>query len=164
MKKKTVFVDMDGVVADFEKTLYDMFPHILHLEGEERQNEIDDVCQTKARNIFSHLELMEDAKYAFSVLNEHYDVYFLSTPMWDVPESYMDKRIWLVQHFGENVHKKLILSHNKGLCIGDYLIDDRIKNGVETFAGEHIHFGQPGFMNWKEVLAYMAKKDNWVLN
>lgn len=31
--------------------------------------------------------------------------------------------------------KSLILAHNKGLLKGDYLVDDRIQNGVDTFEG-----------------------------
>ena len=51
--------------------------------------------------------------------------------------------------------KKLILSHNKGLLLGDYLIDDRIANGVDGFKGEHIHFGTDQFPDWKSVLEYL---------
>lgn len=35
---------------------------------------------------------------------------------------------------------------------GDYLIDDRLVNGVEKFEGELIHFGSEKFKGWKEVL------------
>ncbi|GEM_PF-4512743 len=38
---------------------------------------------------------------------------------------------------------------------GDYLIDDRIKNGAGNFAGEHIHFGQDGYETWNEVIQYL---------
>jgi len=49
----------------------------------------------------------------------------------------------------------LILSHNKHLNIGDYLIDDRLANGVEKFTGEHIHFGTERFPDWQSVCDYL---------
>jgi hypothetical protein len=41
---------------------------------------------------------------------------------------------------------------------GDYLIDDRIANGVESFKGTHVHFGQPGFENWDKVIKYFENE------
>ena len=38
---------------------------------------------------------------------------------------------------------------------GDYIIDDRTKNGVSEFQGVHIHFGQPGFETWEQVVEHM---------
>ena len=155
---------MDGVLADFEKLLFKLSPEIKELTpgSDERKNAVDTFCQTEAgRRIFHDLEPIEDAIESFHLLCEHYDVYMLSTPMWCLPESYTDKRIWIERILGENAEKKLILSHNKGLLIGDYLIDDRIKHGVDEFQGEHVHFAQPGFENWKRVIEYLRKKDNW---
>jgi 5'(3')-deoxyribonucleotidase len=57
---------------------------------------------------------------------------------------------------GDTSKKKLILCHNKGLVKGDFLIDDRIANGVADFSGEHIHFGQDKFPGWKEVMTYLG--------
>jgi hypothetical protein len=86
-------------------------------------------------------------------------VYFLSTPVWDNPSSYTEKRIWIGNTFGEAAEKKLILSHNKGLFYGHYLIDDRRVNGVEEFVGEHIHFGTIPFSGWESVLTYIALQE-----
>ena len=91
---------------------------------------------------------------------EHYDVYFLSTPMWNVPNSFPGKRIWIDKHFGEAAEKRLILTHRKDLNMGEYLIDDRLRNGVDKFTGEHIHFGQKGFETWAEVLEYLIPCKN----
>ena len=41
---------------------------------------------------------------------------------------------------------------------GDYLIDDRTKNGADRFRGEHIHFGQPPFPDWPAVVAYLKER------
>jgi len=47
------------------------------------------------------------------------------------------------------------LPGSKNLNRGDYLVDDRTRNGVEAFAGEHIHFGTERFPDWDAVLAYL---------
>ena len=56
-------------------------------------------------------------------------------------------------------HKRLIISHRKELCQGDYLIDDRGKNGTSEFAGEWIEFGSEQFPNWESVLQYLLSKE-----
>ena len=40
-----------------------------------------------------------------------------------------DKRFWIEDHFGTMFHKKMFITHRKDLLVGDYLIDDRTKNG-----------------------------------
>ncbi len=43
----------------------------------------------------------------------------------------------------------------KNLNIGDFLIDDRTKNGADRFTGEHIHFGTSKFPDWDTVVRYL---------
>lgn len=165
MNKKILYCDLDGVLADFEGTLYNMFPELLQLEDshEIRGKMIDHLCATVGTRIFRNLEPLKNAIAAFEILSEEYATYFLSTPMWGVPDSYTDKRLWIEDHFGELSYKKLILSHNKGLLRGHYLIDDRIKNGVEDFKGVHIHFAKNNTKDWLETLEYLSDKDQWDL-
>ena len=59
------------------------------------------------------------------------------------------------KNLGETAIKRLILSQPKHLNLGDYLIDDRKVNGAVEFQGEHIHFGQEKFPDWKSVLDYL---------
>jgi 5'(3')-deoxyribonucleotidase len=88
-------------------------------------------------------------------LFKKFDVYFLSTPMWDIPESYSDKRLWLEKRYGVLAKKRLILTNRKDLAIGDFLIDDRLKNGSEKFKGKFIHFGTKSFPDWDSVVKYL---------
>ena len=39
--------------------------------------------------------------------------------------------------------------------MGDYLIDDRTKNGAGEFSGELIQFGDDAFPNWEAILNYL---------
>lgn len=154
--KEIMYLDLDGVIFNFDKAIKDAHPHVdIDMGNEKWRDLVDHYCENKNSRIFRNLKLIEGAEDAVHILNREFNIYFLSTPMWNVPESFMDKRLALEEHFGEVAHKKLILSHNKGLCMGKYLIDDRIKNGVENFKGEHIHFGSEKFPDWDAVLTYL---------
>ncbi len=154
-----LYIDMDGVVASFAGAIATLDPK-LQLEDsgpgyEERSKRCTDLCIANPR-IFKDLEPMKGANEAIQVLKRHFEIYFLSTPMWDVPESYTDKRLWLESHYGQWAHKRLILTHRKDLNWGDFLIDDTKRNGVEGFQGEHIHiFTDPQFPDWRSVTNYL---------
>ncbi len=45
--------------------------------------------------------------------------------------AWSDKMLWIKRYFGETFYKKLIITHHKELNIGDYLIDDRDRNGYQ---------------------------------
>jgi 5'(3')-deoxyribonucleotidase len=142
--KPIAYVDMDGVVAD-----YDAHGHLKTYTDPERKE-----C-TVPEEFYTNLPLIDGAVEALTALSEKYDLYFLSTPQWSNPNCWREKRIWVENHFGELMFKRLILTHNKSLLKGDYLIDDRKVNGVEEFEGEHIHFGSEKFPNWKSVVEYL---------
>jgi 5'-nucleotidase len=137
-EKEIVYVDLDGVLANYDKA------KIGTTEDDRRQP-----------GFFEGLEPITGGIDAFKALSEKYDVYFLSTAPWSNIHSLSEKRIWVEKHLGEYAFKRLILSHNKGLLKGDYLIDDRIANGVDKFEGEHIHFGTEKFPDWKSILKYL---------
>ncbi len=154
-KKKILYLDMDGVLADFDGRMKELCPELYsspeYDDYEKKSDKIDELVAIAPR-IFETLTPMNGAIDAVNELFSLYDVYFLSTPMWAIPESFMGKRIWLEKHFGENAKKRLILTHRKDLAIGDVLVDDRLKNGAGEFKGKHIHFGKKEYPTWKETL------------
>jgi len=56
-------------------------------------------------------------------------------------------------------YKRLIISHNKNLNSGEYLIDDRPNNGAKDFKGEWIYFGSQDFPDWDTVTEYLLSKE-----
>jgi 5'(3')-deoxyribonucleotidase len=159
-KKKIIYVDMDETICSFHGGIAKLATKLYLGEGdnyEERSKMVDEICQ-KNPMIFHDLEPLPGAIEGVKHLMKYYDVYFLSTPMWNVPESFTGKRIWIEKHFNEQAEKRLILTHRKDLNIGDYLIDDRTKNGAGEFTGEHIHFGTEKFPDWDSVLNYLLPK------
>lgn len=151
-----VYVDLDGVIADFDGKCNKIRPDLLKMTGD-AVFEIKDEMQ-KEPHFYADLQPIAGAIPAVIELSNLFDVYILSTASWGNVTSWTDKRLWVERHFGKIMEKKLILSHNKGLLRGKFLIDDRIRNGVENFQGEHIHFGTADFPDWNSVLTYLLQK------
>lgn len=156
--KKILYIDMDGVIANFDKAINKIVPDLPLGDGHdyEIRSKMVDKIVTPLNQFFQELEPIEGAIEAVEILKDKYDVYFLSTPMSAVSHSYTGKKEWIEKHFGEWANKKLILTHRKDLCIGDILIDDRHRNGAIDFKGEFIWFGYPTFPNWESVLKYLT--------
>ena len=62
-----------------------------------------------------------------------------------------DKLKWVKKYLGEKAWKRLILSHHKNLNQGDFLVDDRDKNGAGEFTGTLITF-VPNETSWPELV------------
>lgn len=54
--------------------------------------------------------------------------------------------------------KRVILTHCKHLCDGDYLVDDRAKNGASEFPGVWVQFGSERYPDWEEVTCYLISE------
>lgn len=146
MEKKRLFFDMDGVLVNFQSGI-DKLSEKVKREYEGRLDEVP--------GIFALMDPMEGAIDAVHKLNERYDVYILSTAPWKNPSAWSDKVAWVTHHLDDVFHKRMVITHCKNLCVGDYLIDDRGKNGTSEFTGEWIQFGSERFPHWDSVLAYL---------
>lgn len=149
--KKILYFDMDNVLVDFQSGI----DRLSEETQKEYEGRLDDVP-----GIFSLMKPLAGAVDAVKLLSQYYDVYILSTAPWKNISAWSDKAAWVQKYFGDDkdspFYKRLIISHHKNLNKGDYLIDDRTKNGAGEFEGELILFGSEKFPSWKSVTDYLT--------
>jgi 5'(3')-deoxyribonucleotidase len=147
MSRQIVYVDMDGVLVDIEGRIEEVYG----TSGLEKIGELLD----EDSDLFLRAKPLPGAIEGFKKLSEKYDVYILSTAPWANLDALKAKRVWVEYYLGEYAFKRLILSHNKNLMIGDYLIDDRPNNGAAEFKGELIQFNKDT-LNWSDIEKYLG--------
>ena len=150
MTKKIIYFDMDGVLVDLAAKIAEYPAEVV------AKFEKDDMVD-QMPSLFLDPPPIKGAVDAFDkfVNSDKYDVYILSTAPWENPSAWMHKRLWVDKYLGDGAWKRLILSHNKHLNMGDYLVDDRTKNGAGDFTGELIQFGTDKFPDWDSVVQYL---------
>lgn len=148
MDKPILYFDMDNVLVDFQSGLDKISDEIKEDYADDGTGKahLDDIP-----GLFSLMDPMPGAIEAVNTLKEMFDVYILSTAPWKNPSAWSDKVLWVQKYFGEIFHKRLILTHNKHLCIqpGAYLIDDRPRHGASKF-------GEIGF-SWEATVSRTGK-------
>ena len=126
MDKKKVFIDMDGVLVDFEgamKKKYKKNPEF---------REIYKKNPDEMPGIFKKPKPVKGAIEAVKKLHDSgkYELFIATTASWKNPKAAYHKRLWIEKHFGKLFEKKMFITHRKDLLIGDYLIDDREPTGL----------------------------------
>ena len=147
--KQILYIDMDNVLVNFQSGIDRLEPFV----KSKYEDELDNVP-----GIFSLMDPIPGAIDAFHRLCRKFDTYILSTAPWNNPTAWSDKVLWIQKYLGDDAYKRLILSHHKDLNRGDYLIDDKRKNGAGEFEGELIEFGSEKFPDWNVVVEYLMNK------
>src|SRR5699024_5153156 len=110
MKRESIAIDMDEVLADTIKALIeevnkrtDLGIKEALLDGNklrhfmpEHEGVLDEVL--KQPGFFKNLEVIKDSQEVVKKLAEHYDIYIATAAM-DVPTSFHEKYEWLRVHF-----------------------------------------------------------------
>jgi 5'-nucleotidase len=144
MTSQTVFVDMDGVLCDFQTAF-----------NRERLLDPAQPFPQSAPGFYRSLMPIDGAIDGFQSLvsNPHFNVHILTAPSLYNPLSYTEKRLWVEDHLGFSAVERLIIANDKSMLKGDILIDDQTKGrGQDRFEGELIQFGTAQIPTWKAVL------------
>ncbi len=176
-----ILVDMDDVLADFEggflekwKAQYPDKPYIaledrkgFHLEKqypEELQELVKSVYNTSG--FCKSLKPKEwSLEAVLEMKQEGHDVFICTAPLSKYECCILEKYEWTEKNLGVEWTKKMILTRDKTLIRGDFLIDDNPEiKGVAVPTWEHIFFDMPynkditskrrlkSLKDWKSIL------------
>lgn len=158
---KTVFVDMDGVIADFDgeaarrmeqrytdfQKLPEHYKFYFADNYPEWKNQIREVISEEG--FFGSLPVMNGAIEGWGrIVNAGFEPRILSSPLSSNPTCEADKRRWLqkvlVPQFGTHIVDDAVVTKDKHLYDGIALIDDRPEvRGTDTATWSHVVFDQP---------------------
>lgn len=147
--KKIVYVDMDDTLCDYSTAWHKY----------KQEHPTIDYPQSQP-GFFTDLAPLPSAIESLQALidSNQYDCYILTAPSYKNPHCYTEKRLWIEKHFGIEFCKNLIISRNKGLHKGDFLVDDCDHGkGQENFEGELIQFGSEDYPGWNSVSAHLLE-------
>ena len=151
MKEFRIFIDMDGVISDFEKGA----------EKEAVERGVSKLSRPDLYVDYRNLDIIDGAKNAVMRLANDHEGFIASTPPWTRPEVWGHKREWIGEHF-PYLKRKIILTHRKDLLIGDILIDDSRFRGQPDFKGEWFWFNKNwNNKNWKACLEWITKLEKF---
>lgn len=139
-----VHLDMDGVLADFDRSKI--------------KDKIRKYPQSR-EGFFLELDPINGAIDTVSWMMDQsvLDVHVLTAPSVKNPHSYSEKRLWIEKYFGMDLVRKMIISPSKQLVIGHFLVDDYATGkGQELFMGTHLHFGTEGCPHWEYLKKYFS--------
>lgn len=138
-----IFVDLDGVTADFED------------EQKKTPHEPDIFKRMPGSYIW--LPPIKDALDAIQFLEKAAPgrVWFLTKPPKHSPYAYVEKALWTQRYFGDEGLHRLIVTQDKSLMgtENSIIVDDRPhKANVPKFRGTVMHFGSPSCIDWEQTL------------
>jgi len=175
IQRKSIAVDMDGVIADtaaqflhWYEVKYGVKITKQDIHG---KSELDALPNGAAKKFvfesgfFRGVPVMEGAKEAVKELMKHYDVYIVSAAM-EFPQSLAEKYEWLQEHFPFIHWKNIIFCGDKSVVATDYMIDDHLKNldcckgrPFLFTAGHNISVDRHTRVNnWNEVLSVLEEE------
>jgi len=174
--KKTIAIDMDGVLADVETHFISWYlrdygktvnKEDLYGRSEEDAFFEKGVIRKFARTpgFFLTVPVMEGAVEAVKILMEDFEIYIVSAAM-EFPQSLSEKLEWLKINFPFIGWRNIVFCGDKNIINTDYMIDDHIRN-LDGFTGKPIMFHafhnvnyhhHARVNNWNEVTALLKKE------
>ena len=167
-----LFGDQDDVVDTFG-IFSAVYPLATHFHGEHRMNDksfmhsvvpvirwIDDNQNKRQRPIiYICIETMMDSyqkpvssvQKAVRLLIEHYQVYFVATPV-----DFSTTALWLEEYINVPAWRHTIYTHRRDLLYGDYLIEKSDKSRDNSLA-TILEYGSDTFKTWDDIIEYFSR-------
>lgn len=136
--KKSIAIDMDGVIADIEPHLIewykketgvalnqDMIKGLGEEEAFSDKEALHKILNTES--FFRTAPVMDGAIETVKSLMKEYEIFIVSAAM-EFPLSLFEKRAWLQEHFPFINWKNIIFCGDKSIIDTDFMIDDYCKN------------------------------------
>jgi len=162
MPKKRILVDMDGVLVDFETTLFQTYrtenPELRFIDPKNRQGMYMD-AQYKREFGLAEYQVLRDLldrdhfyremlpiQPAIDMVNklvdnysDEFEVFICTSPHWTNRTCAFDKTNWIQKYIPNLPVNRIVMTSDKTVVDGDYLIDDNetIK-GANTPKFRHI--------------------------
>ncbi|TKC06154.1 5' nucleotidase, NT5C type [Pedobacter frigoris] len=175
--KKTIAIDMDGVLADIETHFIDWYERdygvkvnredmlgVLEPDGFPDKTAVKRFVYTPG--FFRTIPVMPGAVEAVKKLMETYEVYVVSAAM-EFPQCLSEKQEWLQEHFPFISWRNIVFCGDKSIIGTDYMIDDHCKN-LDFCRGKAIMFTAAHNVyqnhhqrvdNWNDVLAFLTAEE-----
>ena len=168
-KRKSIAIDMDGVIADTITNFILWYEKEFGIKVDKRvfegKPEIEGLPDNAVRKFiytpgfFRSIPVMDGAQEAVEELMKTYEIYIVSAAM-EFPQSLFEKHEWLKEHFPSITWKNIIFCGDKSIINTDYMIDDHVRN-LDVCKGKTLMFTAGHNLgvnhhtrvnNWKEVL------------
>lgn len=147
---KRIYIDMDGVLCDFEGA----FKRELLINPKQP-------FPQSQYGFFLNLQPLSGSIDAVNKLKKDFEVWILTRPSVHNISCYSEKALWIKNHLGFEIQERTIFCTDKSLLKGDFLIDDQTNHGQTDFEGRLIQFGTKEFPNWKSVLNFFGKQSKF---
>ena len=160
VRKPVVLIDMDGTIADFDARVYALMvarhPEVKLPPFEQRAYPLSGSLPSGQRPLLAALfaevgfyREMVPVEGAVEALHQMVaagiEVRLCSSPLGTSPICASEKIEWVIAHLGQSWYNRLILTRDKTLIRGDFLIDDapQAKGDCLEAEWEHVYFDQP---------------------
>lgn len=165
-----LLVDMDGTVADLDGSLERAVKQLGHdTKGIRGRTEFEYEAKVEAivkpimakEGFFQSFSPFQGAVEALKRLQKSgWQVFFCTSPLKEYEFCVVEKFKWVEQHFGREWTRRIIVTKDKTIVSGDFLIDDKPGiTGVAQPKWKQIYFDQsynqkapgPRIKSWTDV-------------
>lgn len=179
-----ILLDQDGVLAQCHQKVLEIYEedygdvpfkepteYWMELNFEDPELAKQNIFEIfKRPGLFASFDVQPGAQQAVTeMIEEGYEVYFCTTPMWSNPTCLSDKVNWIDKHFF-GLGSKTYLCQNKRLVHGDILVDDKPHlDGHHVPSWQRVVFDQEynqmvndprisrDWSNWREAFAKVER-------